>query len=185
MVNVQPKTHLLFTKMIQQSSDSNLMIKDLYLSDGSECHGLDVETRKVTITVDGECWESSHPEHMNVYDFTYWTEPNTHPGNTDDSNPIKKFANEGSIKLLFPKSHTMERWHQYKKEFPLIGKFGDRVDFQSLPDNLKTPSVSNALNLQSVYDSLGPGAVGKCNYAICNKNDERLIINFEILQSIY
>ena len=28
----------------------------------------------------GECWEHSHPDLWNVYDFTYWTLDNTHPG---------------------------------------------------------------------------------------------------------
>jgi len=57
--------------------------------------------------------------------MTYWTLPDTHPGNSPDRNPIKEFAEDGKSKLYFPSWHTMDRWMNNRGFFTEIGKFGD------------------------------------------------------------
>ena len=76
-----------------------------------------------------------HPEHLSVYDFTFWTLDNTHPGNMvammdNEPNPIKKWIDiDGSVFLKYPSfhedhadgmddhhdvpNHSIERWNTH------------------------------------------------------------------------
>ena len=96
---------------------------------------------------------------MNVYDFTYWTLENTHPGNMmammhNHSNPIKKWRDEfnQSAILFYPaeaqpghphlSAHEIHRWNTYSHHFALVGKFGDDVKFVDLPNEVRLDEVA-------------------------------------------
>ena len=78
-------------------------------------------TQGVKITVDGVCWQHTHPHNMDVWELT--SHVSSHPGSrvgvarwasTDEAkgrrNPISKPAETGQVKLGFPSHHPMERW---------------------------------------------------------------------------
>ena len=54
--------------------------------------------------------------------------------------PIARFAEGGAHTLTFPQSHSMGRWRSYGKEsiMPKLGRFGDVVDFATLPESVRT-----------------------------------------------
>jgi hypothetical protein len=97
----------------------------------------------MTLSYDGGCYKHSHPDEWSVYDFTYWSFPNTHPGNAGASqNPIKKWV-DNNFRLEYPSWHPMSRWENEKGKFDYLGRFGDDISFRSLPGNLRLPAVLN------------------------------------------
>lgn len=90
----------------------------------------------------GNCWLNVHPEHLNVYDFTYWTL--NHPGNLllFPRNPIEEFAQANSTTLTFPASHEMLRWRENRENFGFVGRLYDTIPFADLPMGLRTVSTS-------------------------------------------
>jgi cullin-associated NEDD8-dissociated protein 1 len=110
-------------------------------SDSSVCNT--PNTKGMTLIYDGGCFKHSHPDEWSVYDFTYWTLPNTHPGNAGASeNPIKKWI-DNNFRLEYPSWHPMSRWENEKGKFDYLGRFGDDISFRSLPGNLRLPAVLN------------------------------------------
>jgi hypothetical protein len=101
------------------------------------------------------CIKHAHPDEGNVYDFTYWARPDTHPGNAaamadGRRNPITKFAEyNNNFTLLFPNWHTMDRWRDNKEKIYLIGRSFDNVKFIDLPPMLRTQAVANMFTTQS------------------------------------
>jgi len=87
-----------------------------------------------------------------VYDFTYWTRIDTHPGNLIASSaghlpPIAKWAdNYYNFTLPFPYWHTMDRWRDNKGNFAYIGRAFDFVKFMDLPPLLRTRAAANVLS---------------------------------------
>jgi len=95
------------------------------------------------------CYKHVHPDEGNVYDFTYWTRPDTHPGNAvalaaGRLPPITKWADyNNNFTLPFPSWHTMDRWENNKVNFDYIGRSYDNVNFMDLPSMLRTQAVAN------------------------------------------
>eukprot|EP00931_Biecheleriopsis_adriatica_P088135 TRINITY_DN62510_c0_g1_i2.p1 TRINITY_DN62510_c0_g1~~TRINITY_DN62510_c0_g1_i2.p1 ORF type:complete len:1491 (+),score=257.69 TRINITY_DN62510_c0_g1_i2:181-4473(+) len=89
-----------------------------------------------------------HIDEYNVYDFTEWTK--RHPGGAAK---IKQWKDSGFL-LEFPAWHDMSRWEEgdaakYVKPF-LVGKLGQVVSFQSLPQPLQTEDLAGALGASNV-----------------------------------
>jgi len=101
------------------------------------------------------CYKHIHPDEGNVYDFTYWTRPDTHPGNAVASaggrlSPIAKWADyNNTFTIPFPSWHTMDRWENNKGKFELIGRFSDDLNFMDLPSMLRTQAVANLFSPKS------------------------------------
>ena len=112
-----------------------------YTDDSSTCNTLN--TKGMKLSYDGSCYQHSHPDEWSVYDFTYWTLPNTHPGNAvATQNPIKKWVNN-NFRLEYPSWHPMSRWENEKSKFAYLGRLGDEISFRSLPGYLRIPAVLN------------------------------------------
>jgi len=95
------------------------------------------------------CYKHIHPDEGSVYDFTYWTRPDTHPGNAVASaaghlSPIMKWADSfNEFTLSLPSSHSMDRWENNKVYFDYVGRAYDSVNFMDLPSMLRTQAVAN------------------------------------------
>lgn len=94
---------------------------------------------------DGDCWLNTHPDNLNVYDFTYWT--TAHPGNTAERNPIKEFAESSSFTLQYPASHDLLRWQSRKEEFLGPVRLGEYFNFYDLPNEIRTEAIAAALQI--------------------------------------
>jgi len=120
---------------------------------GYTCDSSNVKTIGMMFAVTNNnivtCYKHVHPDEGNVYDFTYWARPDTHPGNaiaTANGHlpPITKWAiYNNSFTLPFPSWHTMDRWENNKVNFDYIGRAYDSVSFMDLPSKLRTQSVAN------------------------------------------
>jgi len=156
--NVQMDTAALFQQLMSQSSDKNPSVRDIYLPSNSSCNTLDSTRKYLIIKVRSECWVTTHPDNLNVYDFTYWTLDGTHPGNiVGMMNPITKAALGGLSTLFFPQNHAMERWQINKNIFPFIGRLNDTINFNDLPDYLRQNYI--ALSFGLADDSVNAGLI--------------------------
>ena len=128
--------------------DPNPAIRDILVPGGSVCNAANTLGAKLNIS-DGSCWQHSHPEMYNVYDFGFWTLLGTHPGNAEAlengrANPIKKWAETfGFTFLPFPSDHVMQRWRDNRGNFPLLGRFMDPIDFQTLPTSVQSARMAD------------------------------------------
>ena len=116
------------------------------------------------LTVDGSCWQHSHPMSYNVYDLSQWAL--IHPGNayfSPNANPIKAVRKAGTTVLHFPASHSASQLQTGLSSFALLGKLGDVVDFLDLPSSVQTneaASAFDALWTSGVSESCGsPGEI--------------------------
>ena len=104
-------------------------------------------------TGDGSCWQHSHADERNVYDFTRWMI--SHPGTRqnpafavgpDTSNPIKQFRARGEAELQFPDHHPMNRWSAYtgtsRFYFTFVGRAGQIVEYAELPPIVQTAAMA-------------------------------------------
>jgi len=132
--------------------DNNGLLVDIHLewigNHGRTCNS--ANTVGMKLLVNGVCYQHVHPDEYGVYDFTYWTLPDTHPGNAvalanGHRNPIKKWAEDGLSELLFPTWHTMDRWNNNKESFDYIGRFGNSYEYFDLPTKLRTKAMAEAL----------------------------------------
>ncbi len=132
--------------------DSNGLLVDVHLewigNHGRTCNP--ANTVGMKLLVNGVCYKHIHPDEYGVYDFTYWTLPNTHPGNAialanGRRNPIKKWAEDNQTELFFPSWHPMDRWENNKKSFDYVGRFGNKYEYVQLPSKLRTKPVAEAL----------------------------------------
>ncbi len=106
---LETNTNASLVELLFESSDSNTFIRDInFPASGFACDSSDDAIAEVEIIIGNQCFKRVHPEHMSVFDFTYWTLDHTHPGNMiammeGESNPIKKFRDiDGSAFLIFP-----------------------------------------------------------------------------------
>ena len=83
-----------------------------------------------------------HNQEFDVLDFSYWVL--AHDGNKLATGfyPIRRFAETGSPHLRFPDSHTMSRFKSKAKYFPVLGRWGDSVDFKGLPTKVQTHAMA-------------------------------------------
>lgn len=143
--NVQSETAFMFHNMLDETDDPNPHVKDLYLPQSKKCHEDDLGKIFMTIKVGGNCWTTVHPDHLNVYDFTQWS--NVHPGNAANPQAIKQFARNGDHTISYPAFHGMRRWNQQEKDLPYLGRLGDEVEFRDFPDNLRYPEIGKIFGL--------------------------------------
>ena len=153
--DLRTSTKRALKRLISGSNDRNPYIRDItFPTSGEECDGRDNEV-EIQIEVGTDCWTHVHPEHLGVWDFTYWTLPNTHPGNgvaesSDSNHPIKKWLDGGLPVLVFPSKHPMDgsfnhamnRWDSNYQSFEYIGRFGDSVHYRDLPNELRLQQVA-------------------------------------------
>eukprot|EP00547_Thalassionema_nitzschioides_P008451 CAMPEP_0194227304 /NCGR_PEP_ID=MMETSP0156-20130528/42790_1 /TAXON_ID=33649 /ORGANISM="Thalassionema nitzschioides, Strain L26-B" /LENGTH=2008 /DNA_ID=CAMNT_0038959783 /DNA_START=685 /DNA_END=6711 /DNA_ORIENTATION=- len=146
------RTNLRLKQKIQSSSNTNSFLKDVNVKGGCDIPNTTPDPTvlddgvKIKID-DGECWQHVHKDHLSVYDMTYWTKIDTHPGNKvaadqGKPNPIKKFAKSGEAFLVYPDWHPMSRWEDHKNMFAKIGLLGDNVAFKDLPSYMRLESVA-------------------------------------------
>lgn len=111
------------------------------------------------------CYEHIHPDEGNIYDFTYWTRPDTHPGNAAASaaghlHPITKWADyNNTFTLPFPSWHTMDRWDVNKGSFDYVGRYYDTINFMDLPSILRTQSVANMFTPPDILNETAQSVV--------------------------
>ncbi len=155
--NVGERTANIFRDLINNSQDPNPHIKDLVTPNTAWCNWADESTLKMIVRVDGECWESVHPNHLNVYDFSEWKD--THPGSKTNPQSIKQFAENDSHILVYPSSHQMGRWSGNDQKLPYLGRLGDEVDFKNFPDELRGTRVAEVFGLATPTTDIGKKAV--------------------------
>ena len=179
--------------------DTNPNIRDIDISAyaalnaGSTCNSgnanLHVGAR---VEVDGtSCWQHSHSQEQNVYDFTAWV--NIHPGTKTANenkrpNPITQFSMRGESVLEFPSWHEMSRWES--KAGPALqishtylayaGRNGDNVDFATLPSTLQTQEMADSVGANSETEPIGFEACGSRNEV---ENDPSLGNRYTIQQN--
>ena len=94
------------------------------------------------VEVNGEFFQHVHPHEYNVYDFSDWVA--AHPGGPDK---IRQWTGRGFI-LQYPASHPMGRWGSTKALTYIrpnfVGRFGDSMNFLSLPQTLQTFPLATA-----------------------------------------
>jgi hypothetical protein len=142
--NLDPTVQEIFSNILFYEGDPNPIMRDVWNWWSVECpapiyqlSGFEVRDRDGT-----KCWKNVHPEHLNVYDMTYWTQSDGHKGNSPSRNPIKEFAVQGSSTLTFPSWHSMTQWSDNKNNFGFVGRLGDRVHYYSLPKELRSQEVN-------------------------------------------
>jgi Protein of unknown function (DUF1800) len=150
--------HGMFAQLLVNSYDTNIYVRDIINNATGNCPealeklvGFEVQDES------GMCWKNVHPNHLNVYDFTYWTK--YHPGNSVTRNPIKEFAVAGNSRLLFPNSHSMDRWYNNRVNFGFAGRLGDEVNYFDLPLSLRSPYLSQLFGFVAEKISF-PNATG-------------------------
>ena len=164
---IEEQTREAMVTHLSNSNDNNRYMRDILMpSRGMVCNGSDLAKRGIEIMVDGDCWKNVHPQHLQVYDMTYWTERATHPGNmVSDREPIKEIAWNDSFTLFYPRSsHGMDRWEEHERHFDNIGRLGDSVAINTFPETLLTFEVAkafDALNLVRGSSSVVCGTPGE------------------------
>jgi hypothetical protein len=136
----------IFSQLLYHAADkSNPYIRDIYNSYGTPCPSLYSKSTgfEVLDFNKAHCWKHVHPDHLSVYDMTFWTRLGTHPGNSVYRNPIKEFAESGKTTLLFPSSHTMNYWSDNKLVMGLyVGRYGDQVHYYDFPNALRSQMLN-------------------------------------------
>jgi len=162
--------------------DRNSVLADVHLEwsdysgsyEGFTCDATNSKTVGMMLAVNNSgvitCFQHIHPDEFSVYDFTYWTRPDTHPGNAvalaaGRLPPITKWADyNNTFTLSFPSWHTMDRWQNNEEYFDYVGRAYDDVNFMDLPSMLRTQAVANLFSpstnvTQAVVVCGSPGEV--------------------------
>ncbi len=150
------ETNATLVNLLVRSSDRNTYVRDIIFPiSGGTCSAADkLSLANVELVIGSVCYKRVHPDHMAVFDFSYWALDDTHPGNMvalmeGEPNPIKKWMDiDGSVFLTYPSfpendtpKHPIQRWNTYSPKFPLLGRFGDTINFVDLPNELRLVSV--------------------------------------------
>lgn len=200
---LETDTNETFFNLLGRSNDKNPFIRDItFPSSGYTCGINDTESLgHVDIIVGSACFKRVHPEHLSVYDFTYWTLENTHPGNMvammdGEPNPIKKWIDlHGSIFLRYPAfhddshdehgddhhdvpNHPIERWNTHSVHFSKLGRFGDTIRFVDLPNEVRTSEVKDYFG---DLDALGGSGTMVCGSPNEVSNDQTLGYQFDVV----
>ena len=157
-------TRAVLTAALRSSLDENPYVRDVKLSnaDRRKCKG----AKGAIIDVDGECWQHTHSDQLNVYDFTLWSM--AHGGNVATAGfvPIKQVAWDGEVVLHFPDWHDEGRWtrnanqpHTFLKA--AIGRLGDRVTMNDLPRRIQSTGFARAMGIR-VHKAGGQAGVEIC-----------------------
>jgi cullin-associated NEDD8-dissociated protein 1 len=159
-------TRITLTAALASSAaeNSNPYVRDITVDSDSSGLCLDetngVSTVGARVEVNGACWGHTHPDELNVYDFTSWTFK--HAGNKDAlsngrPNPITQFAELGRADFVYPWHHAMARWATEKKNgwFPHVGRFGDDAVFSSLPTSVQTSAMADRFGALATRSTAG------------------------------
>ena len=159
--NVDARTYATVQKQINISFDlSNVYVRDVSVG-GLNCSAVQDAAGATTVgmtvlDLDGKtCWKHVHPNMYDVIDFTSFTV--SHGGTrafyfAGKPNPIKRWAERGDTIIVFP--HEMGRFKDALR-FNLktiLGRYGDIVDFATLPSHLQTQSLAELLGSTPVSD---------------------------------
>ncbi|KAL7482807.1 hypothetical protein ACHAW6_008462, partial [Cyclotella cf. meneghiniana] len=189
---LHPVTNSTLFNLLTKSSDKNPFITDItFPTSGFSCGSSDSSSlANVEIIVGLICYKRVHPEHMSVFDFTYWTLDDTHPGNMvammeDEPNPIKKWIDVmGTVFLTYPSfpsgdvpNHPIERWNTHSVHFSKLGRFGDVIRFVDLPNELRTGEVAEFFGESVSMEGAGIMICGSPNEGA---NDPRLGYQFDV-----
>ena len=133
--HIYSSTLSLFSAQIEAARVHNNLVVDLKLGPG---YCIRRQSLGISVDYNGECWRHSHPNELNVYDFTTWAK--LHPGGHA---AIGQFAVSNSVNLQFPPGHGVRRWRfqgpsRGSSHINLLGTFGDTVDFAAFPTSLKS-----------------------------------------------
>lgn len=141
--------HRVAAAMAAPSADDNPFVRDIQLGPDANCSHSSVAG--VSVLVNGSCWQHSHPDELNVIDFTTWTR--IHPGGAA---AILQFARSGNFSLQFPSWHDMARWStNYGKSsngLTKLGRLGDSVDFANFPTSLLLEPLANEIGATRAND---------------------------------
>ena len=181
---LEDETNSTLVNLLIKSNDINPFIRDIsFPSNRYTCGTNDTEAlAHVDIVIGETCFRRVHPEHLSVYDFTYWTLDNTHPGNMvammdNEPNPIKKWMDlYGSIFIMFPAfnnhhdghdhdvpNHPIERWTTHSVHFSKLGRFGDMIKFIDLPNECRTDEVKGYFDSSESGGGMGTVVCGSPN----------------------
>ena len=145
-------TKAVLAEAINASSDPNPIVKDVELSRDArqQCTkvGADGTTAVGSVVeVNGVCWQHTHDEELNVYDFTLWSQ--SHPGNINSAGfwPIKRVAQYGGAILPFPSFHSINNWNKGYQVGETFGRLGDWITFDSLPQSVQTAGFAEAVDV--------------------------------------
>lgn len=159
---------------------------------GYACDASNTETIGMVLAVTNSgntvtCFKHVHPDEGSVYDFTYWTRPDTHPGNAiaasgGRQNPIMKWADiDDFFTLPFPSWHTMDRWENNKGQFEYVGRAYNTINFMDLPFQLRTQAVASLFSPSSSNLSQAVvvcGSYGEVANTLANNVSETNIFSF-------
>jgi len=178
------------------TSDENPLLRDIIFPiTGKTCDSSDNNALiEVEIVIESQCFRRVHPEHMSIYDFTYWTLENTHPGNmiaamNGHPHPIKKWmdVHENTF-LSYPAfavpdapatlaNHPITRWDNYSPKFSKLGRYGDTVKFVDLPNEIRLDEVAEHFGADT---ELVGGGIMVCGSPFESANDPSLGHVFEV-----
>ena len=198
---LEAETNSTFVYLLSHTRDENPFLRDIsFPSSGYVCGAQDTKSlAEVDIIVGSTCFRRVHPEHLSVYDFTFWTLDNTHPGNMvammdNEPNPIKKWIDiDGSVFLKYPSfhedhadgmddhhdvpNHSIERWNTHSVHFSKLGRFGDKIHFVDLPNELRTEEVKDYFGDSESLGGYGTMICGSPNEGF---NDPSLGYQFDV-----
>ena len=149
-------TNASLQELLGKSGDKNPYIRDIYFPEvGMSCNATDTNP-EIEIEVKGQCWKRVHGDFMSVYDMTYWVDK--HIGGAEK---ITKWSQNNGTTLIFPNvhptnkylSHSMDRWENNKQKFTFVGRVGDFLKIQDLPNELRTENVTRYFDPPDENDS--------------------------------
>ena len=166
-------TKTTIAKALAASQDTNELVRDILLM-GTGIEGTCNNVMGMVAEINGNCFQHVHKDEHSVIDFSYWAR--AHNGNAvalaaGRPNPIKRFAETGSVNLMFPADHPDSRWRDFNtKSFNgggesgqvvmRLGRFGDTVVFNQLPGVVKTSEMAVYLNAEASQDAGGMEVCG-------------------------
>ena len=170
---------------VQQLDSQSGNLREVRLTEADSC----TATAGSYVMASDGCFVHVHPDTGNVYDFSSWAVSGDvgHPGNAvafslGKPNPITLPSRTGQHTLMYPSHHTMSRWEDHSKEFPLLGVTNQNIDFQLLPTNLQSEAAAKLFGatvnteVDDITEVCGsPGEVGNDpflgnRYAIAQKH---------------
>ena len=161
-------TLIVLADAIRASTDSNPLIVDIQVpwEQRSSCTSAGASSARVE--VDGKCWQHTHPNQLDVYDFTLWATGITHPGNSPNRGfyPVRQFAYSGLSVISFPSYHSTTNWNQAHDLKPYrIGRLGDSMTFDALPLSVQSAGFAEAVGVTAEPSSASVPTVEMCGSA--------------------
>lgn len=167
-----------FYDLLTSSNDvSNPNLRDVFFpSTGTACDPNDVDLADPSsyyfkVNVNGQCFENTHPDNYDVYDFTPWVA--RHPGGADK---IVAFADgqDRTFYLTFPGSHhDMSRWRKGKEHLLYLGRENDVTTLKSLPSALIREDIAQEFG-SNVGAVVATGKIMVCGspFEVATMHDE-------------